>query len=104
MAIDRKTVRNGDTIYVAFAGCNYTGPFAWVRGGTVVAAGGDGSLVYQTEAGHVDSVPAWTASTVHATEAEAWSSAADQLAAIADQVVTEVADCRKRASGQGVTA
>jgi hypothetical protein len=96
--IDRMTIREGDEVWVAHAGCDHSGPFAHVYGGTVVAAGGDGGFVYRTAEGRVDSCQTWSTATIAATEAEAWEAAAAKLATISSQVAKLAAECRAKAA------
>jgi hypothetical protein len=92
--IDRMTIREGDEVWVAQAGCNHGEPYIHIRGGTVVATGGDGGFVYRAADGRVDSYPAWMVGSLVATEAEAWEVAADKLDALAAAVAAKAASCR----------
>ncbi len=104
MALDRKTIKATDTVFVSYAGCDHSGPYARVDGGEVVATGEDGSFAYRrSDGGKLDSVPAYWVCTVHATEAEAWEANADRLMRIAGEVAAKADECRAKAM-PGVTA
>ena len=104
MAIDRKTITATDTVYVAYSGCDHSGPYARVTGGEVVATSEDGSFAYRRfDGGKLDSVPAYWVCTVHATEAEAWEANADRLLRIAGEVAAKAHECQMQAM-QKVTA
>jgi hypothetical protein len=97
--IDRKTIREGDEVFVAHTGYYSGEPYAHVYGGVVVAAGEDGSFCYRTADGRVDNVPAWNVvSCIAATEAECWMAAASRLATIAAEVAEKAAECRAKAA------
>ena len=102
--IDRKRLREGDQVWTAHASVGAGGPAAWVNGGTVLATGEDGSVVYRDQSGRVDTLAWWSTATVHPTEADAWLSAATRLATIAAQVAEKAVECRQKANGQGVPA
>lgn len=95
--IDRKSLRAGDEVWVVNTGYYSGDAYAHVTGGTVVAAGEDGSFVYRTNAGRVENVQAWLYGTVVATEAEAWMAAASALASLAARVADKAAECRAKA-------
>ena len=98
MALKRKEISVTDTVFVAYAGCDHSGPYARVTGGEVVATGEDGSFAYRRfDSGNIDSVPAYWVCSVHATEAEAWEANADRLAKIAGEVVTKAHECQMHA-------
>lgn len=98
MTLDRKSLRDGDRVCVAHAGCDHSGPYAHVYAGVVVAAGGDGSFVYRTDAGRVDTVQPWSVCSITATEAEAWEIAATRLAKLAESLTRLAAECRAKGS------
>ena len=99
MALKRKEISVTDTVFVAYSGCDHSGPYARVNGGEVVATGEDGSFAYRrSDSGNIDSVPAYWVCTVHATEAEAWHAAADRLQQIAHELLAKVDDCRAKAT------
>jgi len=102
--IDRKSLREGDEVWVAHTG--YHGdPFAHVYGGVVVATGDDGGFVYKKSDGRVDNVPAWnTTAIVAGSEADAWLAAASSLATLAAEVADKAAQCRVKALGEEVAA
>jgi hypothetical protein len=98
MALNRKEIRVTDAVFVAYAGCDHSGPYARVTGGEVVATGEDGSFAYRrADSGNIDSVPAYWVCTVHATEAEAWDANAQRLASIESQVAAKVRECQAKA-------
>ena len=98
MALNRKEISVTDTVFVAYAGCDHSGPYARVTGGEVVATGEDGSFAYRrSDGGTLDSVPAYWVCTVHATEAEAWEANADRLMRIAGEVAAKADECRAKA-------
>jgi hypothetical protein len=103
MAINRKEISVTDTVFVAFACCDHSGPRARVVGGEVVATGDDGSFVFRRSDGGVQTIEAWSMYSVHATEAEAWSANAERLAAIAGEVAAKHAECCGNAA-KAVTA
>jgi hypothetical protein len=104
MALDRKTIKATDTVFVSYAGCDHSGPYARVDGGEVVATGEDGSFAYRRfNGGRMDSVPAFWVCTMHASAADAWHAAADKLQQLAHEVLAKVDQCRSNAS-EGVTA
>lgn len=103
MTLDRKTIKEGDQVWVAHAGCHAGDPYASVYGGVVVAAGSDGTFCYRTAEGRVDTCQWWSLVTATATEAEAWQAAADQLQKIAHALLAKVDECRTKAH-QEVTA
>jgi hypothetical protein len=104
MALKRKEISVADTVFVAYAGCDHSGPYARVTGGEVVATGEDGSFAYRRfHSGNIDSVPAYWVCTVHATEAEAWGANADKLQQLAHEVLAKVDECHAKAM-PGVTA
>jgi hypothetical protein len=104
MALKRKEISVTDTVFVAYSGCDHSGPYARVSGGEVVATGGDGSFAFRRlDSGNIDSVPAYWVCTVHATEAEAWQASADRLQQIANEVLAKVDECRAKPT-PGVTA
>jgi len=97
MALNRKEISVTDTVFVAYAGCDHSGPYARVNGGEVVATGEDGSFAYRRlDGGNVDSVPWYWACTVHTTEAEAWHATADKLQQLAHEVLAKVDECRAK--------
>jgi hypothetical protein len=100
MTLDKKTIREGDQVWVSSAGCHAGDPFAHVYGGTVVAVGADGGIVYRTESGRVDSCPSWMGYTFTATEAESWHAAADDLQQLAHAILAKVDECRAKARGE----
>lgn len=102
--IDRKSLREGDEIWSAHATIGGGGPAAWVRGGVVIAAGQDGSVVYRDHAGGVDTIASWSVATLHKTEADAWLGAASRLATLAAEVADKAAECRVKALGEEVAA
>jgi hypothetical protein len=98
MALNRKEIRVTDTVFVAFAGCDHSGPYARVNSGEVVATGEDGSFAYRRfDGGFVDSIPPYWVCSVHATQAEAWDAAADKLQQLAHEVLSKVDECRAKA-------
>jgi hypothetical protein len=98
MALNRKEIRVTDAVFVAYAGCDHSGPYARVSGGEVVATGEDGSFAYRRiDSGNIDSVPAYWVCTVHATEADAYRAAADRLQQLAHEVLAKVDECRAKA-------
>jgi hypothetical protein len=98
MALNRKEISVTDTVFVAYAGCDHSGPYARVTGGEVVATGEDGSFAYRRfDSGNIDSVPAYWVCTVHASEAEAWDANADHLARIAGEVAAKAHECQMNA-------
>ena len=98
MAVDRKEISVTDTVFVAFACCDHSGPRARVSGGEVVATGDDGSFVFRKHDGGIETIAAWSSYSVHATEAEAWHAAADRLQQIAHELLAKVDDCRAKAT------
>jgi hypothetical protein len=101
-AMDRKSLREGDEVWVVSTGYYSGDAYAHVNGGTVLATGEDGSFVYRTQKGHVENVQAWLYSTVVATEAEAWLAAASDLASLAARVADKAAECRAKAAVEAV--
>jgi hypothetical protein len=99
MSIKANTVSVADVVWATFTGCDGGGPFARVKGGEVVATDDSGAIVFRTASGHIDTIQNWGIYTIHATEAEAWSAAADRLQALADQVINKISHCRTRATG-----
>jgi hypothetical protein len=98
MALNRKEISVTDTVFVAYAGCDHSGPYARVTGGEVVATGEDGSFAYRRfDSGNIDSVPAYWVCTIHATQAEAWDANADRLAKIAGDVAAKAHECQMHA-------
>ena len=99
MALNRKEISVTDTVFVAAAACDHSGPYARVSGGEVVATGENGSFAYRRfDSGNIDSVPVYWVCTVHATEADAWHAAADRLQQLAHEVLAKVDQCRSNAS------
>jgi hypothetical protein len=97
MALKRKEISVTDTVFVAYAGCDHSGPYARVTGGEVVAIGEDGSFAYRRfDGGKLDSVPAYWVCTIHATEAEAWLANSERLAKIAGEVAGKVRECQTK--------
>jgi len=96
-AIDRKTVRVGDAIHVVHAGSNYDGPMCHVVGGIVMITGDDGSIVYRTEQGRVDTVHSWSATGLYGNEGDAWLAAAESLERMAAAFVAKASECREKA-------
>lgn len=102
--IDRRSLREGDEVWVAHAGYHGSA-YAHVYGGVVVAAGEDGGFVYRNSDGRVDSVQGWnTTAMVAASEADAWLAAASSLANLAAQIAEKAVECRQKAAGQEVAA
>jgi hypothetical protein len=95
--MDRKSLREGDEVFVVNTGYYSGDAYAHVTGGTVIATGKDGSFVYRTSKGRVENVQAWLHGTVVATEAEAWLAAAGELASLAARVADKAAECRAKA-------
>ena len=95
--IDRKSLREGDEVWVVNTGYYSGDAYAHVNGGTVVATGEDGSFVFRTSKGRVENVQAWLSGTVVATEAEAWLAASSELASLAARVADKAAECRAKA-------
>jgi hypothetical protein len=99
MALKRKEISVTDTVFVAYAGCDHSGPYARVTGGEVVATGEDGSFAYRRfDSGNIDSVPAYWVCTIHATEAEAWDANEDRLAAIVGHLMEKMSECETNAA------
>jgi hypothetical protein len=96
--LDRKSLREGDEVWIAHGYCNNSEPSGHVYGGTVVAADAEGGFVYRTAEGRVDSCPWWSSAAVAATEAEAWGMVADSLATIASKVAKLAVECRSKAA------
>jgi hypothetical protein len=102
MALKRKEISVTDTVFVAYAGCDHSGPYARVSGGEVVATGEDGSFAYRrADSGNIDSVPAYWVCTVHASEAEAWDANAQRLASISGEVALKWQECQMKATPGG---
>ena len=98
MALNRKEITATNTVFVAYCGCDHSGPYARVTGGEVVATGEDGSFAYRRfDGGTLDSVPAYWVCTMHATEAEAWHEVADKLHKLAHEVLAKCDECRAKA-------
>jgi hypothetical protein len=94
--MDRKSLREGDEVWVAHGYCTNGEPSGHVYGGTVVAADEAGGFVYRTRDGRVDSCPSWSTATIAATEAAAWGLVADKLDALAAAVAAKAAECRAK--------
>lgn len=95
--IDRKSLREGDEVWVAHGYCNNSEPSGHVYGGTVVAADADGGFVYRSADGRVESCPWWLSAAIAATEAEAWGLVSQSLATIASKVAKMAIECRAKA-------
>jgi len=100
--LDRKSLREGDEVWVVNTGYYSGDAYAHVTGGTVVATGEDGSFVYRTSSGRVENRAAWMTGHVAATEAEAWLVAASDLASLAARVADKAAECRAKAAVEAV--
>jgi hypothetical protein len=96
--MDRKTLREGDEVWIAHGYCNNSEPHGYVYGGTVVAADADGGFVYRSADGRVESCPWWSSAAIAATEAEAWGLVAESLATIASRVAAKAIECRTKAA------
>jgi len=103
MKLDKKSIKEGDEVWVASAGCHGGEPYAHVYGGVVVAAGGDGSFCYRTADGRVDTCHRWMWSPASSTEAESWLAAAEQLDKIAAGLTAKANECRAKAGAEVVT-
>jgi hypothetical protein len=100
MKLNAKDISVTDVVWATFAGCDYGGPFARVKGGEVVATGEGGSIVIRTAEGQIETFHNWGIYTLHTTEADAWAAAADRLQRISDAVVAKVIECRTKATGK----
>jgi hypothetical protein len=98
--LDRKSLREGDEVWVVNTGYYSGEPYAHVTGGKVVVVGDDGGFVYRTAEGRVDNRPTWMTGTVVATEAEAWLAAASDLASLAARVAAKAIECRTKAAAE----
>jgi hypothetical protein len=100
MTLDRKSIKEGDTIWTVFTGCDGGGPFARVCGGDVVATDKNGSITYRDGRGSLETTHNWGIYTLHPTQAEAWEAAAERLQRLADQVAAKANECRAKAGGE----